>query len=87
MSEQLQASSRIRSHKLSLAWQQPLLPVLTLLTAVGLLLLSQFRLGAWAEASEFHHTIQHVLIFSAGVGFGGSAKSLYHRRSSDKMNG
>ncbi len=30
-----------------------------------------FPLSAWAEAAEWHHAVQHILIFSAGAALGG----------------
>ena len=80
MSE-LQTAVRSQVIKVGQAWRRPYLPLLTMLTAVALLLLSQFRLAAWAEVSALHHTMQHLLIFSAGIGVGTSGKSLYESRS------
>jgi len=57
--------------------QTAAVPVTVFLAAIGLTLVAIFGLRSWAEASELHHAVQHVLIFSAGAGAGSSLFSLF----------
>lgn len=41
--------------------------------SVVLALIASFGLAQWAEAASFNHGIQHILLFTAGAGVGGSA--------------
>lgn len=43
-------------------------------------LLAVFVLAGWAEASAVGHGIQHVVIFLAGLGLGGSTLALYQNQ-------
>jgi hypothetical protein len=53
-------------------------PISVAAASIGLALVGIFVLAEWAEVSPVHHAVQHVLIFLAGTGFGGS--SLYLSR-------
>lgn len=52
------------------------------MASVLLALLASFGLANWAEASSYHHGIQHVLLFVAGMGVGGSLIQATHRKRS-----
>jgi len=56
--------------------------VLLAALSAGLALFASFILASWAEASSFAHGVQHVLLFTAGIGFGGSLTS-YLKRSKE----
>jgi hypothetical protein len=43
---------------------------LTALLSVVIALFASFGLHEWAEVSTLHHGIQHVLLFTGGVGVG-----------------
>lgn len=68
MSVKSDEKSEVASKKVSLA----ILPLCIFTIAVSVFLVAQFLLGSWAETSELNHTIQHVIIFVAGCGVGGS---------------
>lgn len=51
--------------------------VVGLIIAIGLFLIGHYALTSWAEASEAHHTVQHVVIFLGGLGMGVSGLSLF----------
>ena len=44
------------------------LPLVLGFGSVILFLIAHYSITAWAEASEFHHSIQHLMIFLAGCG-------------------
>ncbi len=67
MVEVTTASSKTRGQ--SLTWS------IIAVASVIMALLAIFTLSNWAEATPLHHSIQHVLLFIAGVGFGGSLVS------------
>lgn len=48
----------------------------TLLVSIVIGLVASFVLADWAEAASWHHGLQHVLLFIAGMGLGGSVT--YH---------
>jgi len=53
------------------------LPKLNLALIIGTLsvllaLVASFVLASWAESSSFAHGVQHVLLFTAGIGAGTS---------------
>ncbi len=50
-------------------------------------LIGIFPLSAWAEASTFHHAIQHVIIFVSGTGFGGALIAGYTNTRRDDHEG
>lgn len=55
-------------------------PLAIFAVAAVALLFSEVRMMAWAEASELHHALQHVIIFLAGFGMGGAGLSMLHIR-------
>jgi len=73
MSENTKAQTKAFAKHLSAS---RLLVVLAV-TSVGVALIGIFALANWAEVSELHHGMQHVLIFLAGIGLGGSSIALY----------
>ena len=56
------------------------LPLAVFAVALVALLFSEVRMMAWAEASELHHALQHIIIFLAGFGMGGAGLSMLHIR-------
>ena len=55
-------------------------PAVIFISSVVLTLIAIFGLSSWAEASGLHHAIQHVLIFTSGLGAGASLVSTNKKR-------
>lgn len=53
---------------------------------VALVLVAQFPLGNWAEQSQFHHQLDHGLIFVAGITVG-AAGTVLHRLGQRRSTG
>lgn len=61
-----------------------LVPVLVGVSSLALFLVAHFTLSAWAELSELHHSIQHVLILTAGGGVGVATTIAVYQRKQKK---
>jgi hypothetical protein len=72
------ATDQVLNRSTLLAQAAPLLAVFA--AAIVLMLVAELPLATWAEASEVHHALQHVLIFVAGIAAGGSGLSLFRLR-------
>jgi|GEM_PF-1782649 len=74
-------ASKLQTQTKTSRFTNPSVAALALISA-GLALFASFTLATWAEASTLGHGVQHVLLFTAGIGFGGSLTS-YLKRSKE----